>query len=300
MIRIDGLCKKLGGKTVLDSLSSHVKKGSIYGLIGSNGAGKSTLLNIISGVYRADAGEVLVDGESVYENITVKNKIAYVSDDPFYFNASSMKEMAEFLNAAYPSFSMEKFYEIAKSFPLDIKARLGTFSKGMKRQAAIVLALSQSPDLLLCDECFDGLDPVIKQLVKRILINEVAERDMTVIISSHSLRELENLCDVVGILHNNTIITEKSMDEIKERLHKIQLAIRPMISEDELPEGLETVKCEIRGNMMELVVRGELSVIEEKLNILNPLVMDCIPLSLEDVFIYEMEASGYDFSKMLI
>lgn len=300
MIRIDGLCKKLGGKTVLDSLSSHVKKGSIYGLIGSNGAGKSTLLNIISGVYKADAGEVLVDGESVYENITAKNKIAYVSDDPFYFNASSMKEMAEFLNAAYPSFSMEKFYEIAKSFPLDIKARLGTFSKGMKRQAAIVLALSQSPDLLLCDECFDGLDPVIKQLVKRILINEVAERDMTVIISSHSLRELENLCDVVGILHNNTIITEKSMDEIKERLHKIQLAIKPMISEDELPEGLETVKCEIRGNMMELVVRGELSVIEEKLNALNPLVMDCIPLSLEDVFIYEMEASGYDFSKMLI
>ena len=300
MIKINGLCKKLGGKSVLENLSANVKKGSIYGLIGSNGAGKSTLLNIISGVYKKDSGEVLVCDEPIYENVDVKNRIAYVSDDPYYFNSYSMKEMAEFLNAAYPSFSMEKFYEIAKNFPLDIKGRIGAFSKGMKRQAAIVLALSQSPDVLLCDECFDGLDPVIKQLVKRLFINEVTEHGMTVVISSHSLRELENLCDSVGILHNNTIIIEKSMDEIKDRLHKVQLAIKPMISEDELPEDLETVKCEIRGNMMELVVRGELSEVEEKLQSLNPLVMDIIPLSLEDIFIYEMEASGYDFSKLLI
>ena len=300
MIKLNGLCKRLGGKTVLEDVFSHIEKGSIYGLIGSNGAGKSTLLNLISGVYKADSGDVLVDGEAVYENIAVKNRIAYVSDDPYYFNSCSMKEMAEFLNAAYPSFSMEKFYEVAKSFPLNIKDRIGTFSKGMKRQAAIVLALSQSPDLLLCDECFDGLDPVIKQLVKRILISEVAERGMTVVISSHSLRELENLCDVVGILHNNSIIVEKSMDEIKERLHKIQLAFKPMIEESELPKGLEIVKCETRGNMMELVVRGGISEINEKLSTLNPLIYDTIELTLEDVFIYEMEASGYDFSKLLV
>ena len=211
-----------------------------------------------------------------------------------------MKEMAEYLNITYPSFSMAKFYEIAEKFPLDIKARISSFSKGMKRQASVVFALSQNPDILLCDECFDGLDPVIRQLVKRLFIKEVSDRGMTVIISSHSLREMENLCDVIGILHNNRIILEKSIDDVKNRVHKIQLAFKPMISEDKLPCELDIIKCDIKGNMMELVARGEADFILDKLNSLNPIISEEIPVSLEDVFIYEMEVSGYDFAKILV
>ena len=300
MIEIRELCKALGGKPVLSSVSSEIKSGSIYGLIGSNGAGKSTLLNLIDGIYKPDSGSVRVFGEDVYENIDVKGRIAYIADDPFYFNSYSMKEMADFYTTAYPSFSKEKFIEIAEHFPLNIKDRISSFSKGMKRQAAIIFALAQSPDILLCDECFDGLDPVIRQLVKRIIIREVSQRNMTVIISSHSLRELENLCDVIGILHDNRIIVEKSMEDIKERLHKFQLAFKPMIDENQLPQCLDILKSEIRGNIIELVVRGERDSIIAKLETLNPVISDKIELTLEDIFIYEMEASGYDFSKLLV
>ncbi len=300
MIEISSLCKKLGNKTVLCNVESRIQPGSIYGLIGSNGAGKSTLLNLIDGVYKPDLGVVKVFGRDVYENIEAKNRIAYIADDPFYFNSYTMNEMAGYLDAAYPSFSMDKFNELIQLFPLNPKDRINTFSKGMKRQAAIVFALSQSPDILLCDECFDGLDPVIRQLVKKLFINEVTERNMTVVISSHSLRELENLCDVVGILHDNRIIMEKSLDDIKNRLHKFQLAFKPMIDLEMLPEDIEIIKTEVRGNIIELVARGESEEISDKLSRLNPVISESMELTLEDIFIYEMEASGYDFSKLLV
>lgn len=300
MIEIKNLCKTLSGKKVIENANSTICPGSIYGLIGSNGAGKSTLLNLISGVYKAEAGGVYVDGENVYENISVKNRIAYIADDLFYFNSYNMKEMAEYLRLAYPSFSMTRFYQLADKFPLDIKARISTFSKGMKRQAAVIFALSQNPDILLCDECFDGLDPVIRQLVKRLIIKEVAERNMTVIISSHSLREMENLCDIIGILHNNRIILEKSIDDIKDRVHKIQLAFKPMIPEENIPSDIDIIKCETRGHIMELVARGEVSEILSKLEALNPIIAEEMAITLEDIFIYEMEVSGYDFAKILV
>ncbi len=299
MIKIDKLSKKLGGYQVLKDVASEIPTGSIYGLIGSNGAGKSTLLNLIDGIYRSDTGSITIDGKSVYEDTELKNKIAYIPDDPYYFNSYSMLEMADYLNTAYPSFSKEKFKTVAENFPLDIKARISTFSKGMKRQAAIVFALSQNPDILLCDECFDGLDPVVKQLVKKLIINEVTERNMTVIISSHNLREMESLCDIIGILHNNTIIVEKRMEDIKERLHKFQLAFKPMIDTREL-SGLDLLNVEIRGSILELVARGKREEIISELSKLNPILTDEIELSLEDIFIYEMEATGYDFSKILM
>ncbi len=299
MIEIKNVTKSFDGQIVLDNVCSKISDGSIYGLIGSNGAGKSTLLNIMDGIYRTDGGGVYVNGAPVYENTVLKNKIAYISDEPYFYNSYTIDEMAQFLSVAYPSFTMEKYREIISSFPLDPKKKMNTFSKGMKRQAAIALALSQNPDILLCDECFDGLDPVVKQLVKRIIISEVESRGMTVVISSHNLPEMENLCDTIGILHNNTILVEKSLDSIKSGIHKFQLAFKPMIDVS-LLSGLDILSVNTDGYLMELVVRGEKDTAEKFISDLNPVIMQTKELTLEDIFIYEMEATGYDFSKILL
>lgn len=298
-LKIENLTKKFDDYVVLDNVSSSIEKGSIYGLIGTNGAGKSTLLNLISGIYFSDLGFVEIDGEKIEDNVNIKDDISYISDEPHFFNSFSMKDMAKYLNNVYPSFSMDKFYEISNLFPLDITKKLNTFSKGMKRQAAIVFALSKNPKLLLCDESFDGLDPVIRQLVKRIIIKEVSERQMTVIVSSHNLAELENFCDVIGIIHQNKIIIEKKIDDIKENIHKIQLAFKPMIDAKEIKD-VDIVKYTTRSSVMEIVARGKLDEIIPKIEKLNPVLIDPIDISLEDIFIYEMEVTGYDASKVLI
>ena len=299
MINVTDLSKKFDNVNVLENLNCHVKRGSIYGIIGSNGAGKSTLLNVLSGVYKPDGGEAYILGEQIFENPSVKAKTAYIGDDPYYLPSATTEEMAKILSDTYESFTMKKFYEVAALFPIDIKKRINTFSKGMKRQVAIILALSQNPQILLCDESFDGLDPVIRQLVKRILVSEVEERGLTVIISSHNLREMENLCDTVAILHDNKIILERSVDEIKDSLHHVQLAFKPMIGMEKL-SGIDILSSKVRGNMMEIVARGEWEDIQGKLERLSPLIVDRLDISLEDIFIYEMEVKGYDFAKILL
>ncbi len=300
MIEIKGLLKKLDDYVVLSDLNLKVKRGSIYGLIGSNGAGKSTLLNILSGVYKADEGNVKINGREVYENNILKDKTAFITDDPFYFNSSTVDEMAHFLSKVYSKFDMEKYREISSMFPIDTSKRINTFSKGMRRQVSIILALSQNPEILLCDESFDGLDPVIRQMVKRLFVSEVAERDMTIIISSHNLREMENLCDTVGILHENKIVVEKSISDIKDAIHRYQVAFKPMIDVSLIEAKLQVVTKNIRGNILELIVRGNEQEINNTLEGFNPLLVDKMELSLEDIFICEMEVSGYDFSKILL
>jgi ABC-2 type transport system ATP-binding protein len=300
MIKIENLCKRYDEDFVLKNLSMNVKKGSIYALVGTNGAGKSTLLNTLSGVYAPDGGSVEINGESVYENNNVKKITAYITDDPFYFAGASMKEMAEYLDKMYESFSMDKFEKIVKGFPLDINKRISSFSKGMKRQAAIILALAQSPELLLCDECFDGLDPVVRQAVKSLFVSEAAEREMTVVISSHNLREMENLCDTIGILHENRIILERSLGDIKENMHRYSVAYKPMIDVSKLYEKLDIVSLSNRGNILEIVVRGSDEETQNVLESFSPILIDETELSLEDIFICEMEAKGYDFSKILL
>lgn len=299
MIAVENLTKKFDGNLILDCITSNIKKGSIYGLIGTNGAGKSTLLNTISGIYSPEGGKVFISDEDLSKNVLLKDKIAYISDEPFFFNSYTMADMAKYYEKAYPSFSYEKFIEVSSLFPLDVNKRLNTFSKGMKRQSAIIMALSRNPEILLCDESFDGLDPVIRQLVKRIIIKEVTERGMTVIISSHNLNELENFCDVIGILHQNKIIIEKNLDEIKENIHKIQVAFKPMIDVSALND-IDIIKSTVRKSIMELVVRGRLDNILKRIEAKNPILTDVIDISLEDIFIYEMEVTGYDASKVLI
>ena len=299
MIAVENLTKKFDGNLILDCITSNIKKGSIYGLIGTNGAGKSTLLNTISGIYSPEGGKVFISDEDLSKNVLLKDKIADISDEPFFFNSYTMADMAKYYKKAYPSFSYEKFIEVSSLFPLDVNKRLNTFSKGMKRQSAIIMALSRNPEILLCDESFDGLDPVIRQLVKRIIIKEVTERGMTVIISSHNLNELENFCDVIGILHQNKIIIEKNLDEIKENIHKIQVAFKPMIDVSALND-IDIIKSTVRKSIMELVVRGRLDNILKRIEAKNPILTDVIDISLEDIFIYEMEVTGYDASKVLI
>lgn len=299
MIEIKNITHTYDKETVLENLCSEINEGSIYGLLGSNGAGKSTLLNVIDGIFKPLSGEVLINGAPTYENPELKDKIAYVSDDPFFFNSYTMDEMAKYLNQVYKSFTMEKYNEIKAYFPLESNKKMTAFSKGMKRQAAIIFALSQSPKLMLCDECFDGLDPVIKQLVKRIIISEVEKNNMTVIISSHNLREIENLCDVIGILHNKKIILERSIEDIKEVVNKFQVAFTSPVPESAFDE-FDIISKHNRGSVTELVVRGNKDLVSEKLKELNPVILDLLPLNLEDIFIYEMEANGYDFSKILL
>ncbi len=300
MIKATDIRKAYHKENVLEDLNLHVKKGSIYGLIGSNGAGKSTLLNILSGVFKPDFGKVQIDGEEVFENIKIKNKIAYITDNPYYFNSATVKEMALYLNKIYSNFSMQTFEEISALFPIDINKRINSFSKGMKRQVSIILSLSQNPEILLCDESFDGLDPVIRQLVKRLFVSRAAEGNMTVIIASHNLREMENLCDTVGVLHDNKIVIEKSIGDIKNMMHRYQVAYKPMIDTEILEQRLDIVSMNIRNNVIELVARGEDEEIYKTLSEYDPLLIDKTDLTLEDIFVYEMEVKGYDFSKMLL
>ncbi len=299
MIEIKNVTHKYEKETVLENLCSSIKEGSIYGLIGSNGAGKSTLLNIIDGIFKPLSGEVLINGKPTYENPVLKDKIAYVPDDPFFFNSYTMDEMAKYLSLVFESFTIKKYEEIKAYFPLESNKKMNTFSKGMKRQAAIIFALSQSPKLMLCDECFDGLDPVVKQLVKRIIISEVEKNNMTVIISSHNLKEIENLCDVIGILHNKQIILERSIEDIKEVVNKFQIAFKEAPDGD-IFEGIDIISKQTKGSITELVTRGNKTLIKSQLESLNPVILDTLPLNLEDIFIYEMEANGYDFSKILV
>lgn len=300
MIKALNLSKSYDNTPVLTGLDLNVKQGSIYGLIGSNGAGKSTLLNILSGVFAPDAGSAKINGEEIFENNRVKSKTAYITDDPFYFNSSTVKEMAEYLNKMYENFSMEKFNQIIDCFPLDMNKKINSFSKGMKRQVSIILAIAQMPDVLLCDESFDGLDPVVRQLVKRLLINEVSQRNMTVIISSHNLREMENLCDTIGVLHDNKIVLERGISDIKDMMHRYQVAFKPMINPDILKPKLDLLSVKARGNILEIVARGSDDQITQILESHSPVLIDKIDLTLEDVFIYEMEVNGYDFSKILL
>ncbi len=300
MIRTEKLCKTLDGNVVLKDLNLSVKRGSIYGLIGSNGAGKSTLLNILSGIYKADSGEAEIYGKDIYENTKIKGKTAYITDDPFYFTGYTVDETARYLDNIYENFSMEKYRSVAEIFPIDTSKKISTFSKGMKRQVSIILAIAQCPEILLCDESFDGLDPVIRQMVKRLLVSEVAQNGMTVVISSHNLREMENLCDTIGVLHDHKIILEKSVSDIKDTIHRFQTAYKPMIDIASLEAELDIVSKSLRGNILELVARGDADKIEAVLEKYNPLLVDKTELTLEDIFICEMEVSGYDFSKILL
>lgn len=298
MLQAIDLMKKFEEQIALEKMNATIATGSVYGLIGSNGSGKSTFLRLASGVYRPDQGKILIDGEEVYENPKIKDRILFVADELYFHPQSSLQEMADFYRHLYSGWDQTVYEKLCEIFPISAKQKLNTFSKGMQRQAALVLALSCRSDYLLLDEAFDGLDPVIRTAVRKILADDIADRGSTVIITSHNLRELEDLCDYVGLLHQGRILFEKELDELKLGFCKVQVVFQPEIPIEQL-KSLQVMQAERRGSLLSLIVRGTSSDVLDYLANFHPVFAESVPLTLEEIFIHEMEAVGYDHNKVI-
>ncbi len=299
MIEARNLTKRFGDIVAVDHIDATIKDGSVFGLIGTNGAGKSTFLRMLSGVLRPDEGSVTIDGKEVYEDIQVKSRFFYISDDQYFFSNSTPEEMMSFYRAVYPKFNKERFIHLMESFGLDRRRKINTFSKGMKKQAAVICGVCAGTDYLFCDETFDGLDPVMRQTVKSIFMGDMQERNMTPIIASHNLRELEDICDHVGLLHKGGILLSKDLDDMKLNLHKLQCVLQPGKKAEDI-QGLEIIRTEERGSLLTLTVRGSRDQVEAAIHSCEPVFAEIIPLSLEEIFISETEVAGYDIKKLVL
>ena len=294
MIELKDLDKTFHNIHAVDHVTGTIREGMVFGLIGSNGAGKSTLLRMISGIIRPDAGEILVDGEPVFENPKIKSQICFLSDSPYYFQNACLKEMRDYYMTVYPTFNRKQFDSLTKIFNLDMNRRINSFSKGMKKQVSILLGLCAGTKYLLCDETFDGLDPVVRQAVKSLFAAEIMNRDFTPVISSHNLRELEDICDSVGLLHRGKLLLTQDLDQIKCNICKLQCVIQNAHLEQEFLRNLRVVKMERTGSLLTLTVRGERSEVLRIAEAQNPLFIEVLPLTLEEIFISETEVAGYD------
>lgn len=299
MIKAENLTKIFDDYKALDHISCSIPEGCIYGLVGSNGAGKSTFLRMITGVYRPEEGRVTIDDAEVYENPAIKSQIAYVPDDLFFLNASSMDRMADLYRACYPNFDNKRYEMLSERFQLDTRKNLATFSKGMRRQAATILAISCKPKYLFMDETFDGLDPVMRNLVKSLICQDVEERKATAILTSHSLRELEDTCDQLALLHKGGLVFESDITDLKTTLFKVQVAFQRDYGKDEFKE-LDLLHFAKHGSVANIIVRGDRDMVLDKVRGMNPVLLEILPLTLEEVFTYEMEALGYAFGDVLM
>jgi len=285
MIETKKLVKTFDGFKALNELDINVPKGSVYGLVGPNGAGKSTVIRHLAGIYRQDSGEVLIDGQPVYENNAVKSRIAYIPDEIFYYPQAGIEDMMRFYKSIYPKFSAERFEKLRGSFDLDSRRPMRKLSKGMQKQAAFWLALSLCPEIVILDEPVDGLDPVMRRQVWSLLMADVAENGTTVLVSSHNLRELEDVCDHVGILNHGRMLTERSLSELQDNIVKIQLALA---DGGELPSDLNILHESRTGRVRQLILRGTAEELTNRISAVSPLFMDVVPLTLEEIFIYEL------------
>lgn len=297
MMKATDLTKRFEDTTALDGLNTEIGRGCIYGLVGPNGSGKSTLMRLMSGVYRPDGGSITLDGADLYENITAKDRVFYLSDDLYFPSKSTTEDLMKFYSGLYSSFSAETYRRLCGCFPIDPKKPLSTFSKGMRRQAALIVALSCQTDYLLLDEAFDGLDPVIRLMVKKLIAEQIDERQTTVVISSHNLRELEDLCDQIGLLSKGKLLFEKDIDSLKLGFCKVQAAYDHPV--DWASTGLTILEKKERGMLVNLLVRGSAEEVLPVLEAQSPRFAEAIPMTLEEVFIGEMEAVGYDYNNIL-
>lgn len=298
MIKTIDLVKKFDSFTALDNLNMHIPQGSVYGLVGPNGAGKSTVIRHITGIYKQTSGEVLIENKPVWENIEAKSKIAYIPDDIFYFGNSSTLDMMKYYSGIYPSFDKERFEKLKEAFPtINLKTPIRRLSKGMQKQSAFLLSICMNPEILVLDEPVDGLDPVMRRQIWSIIMLDVAERNTTVLVSSHNLRELEDVCDHVGIMNKGSLLLERSLVELQENICKIQLAF-----EDEKPAWPEKLKIlheSSLGKMITLIVNESPTSAIKQLETLSPLLIEPLPLTLEEIFIYELGGTGYECKDIL-
>ncbi len=299
MIKVKNVTKTFGDFTALEKLNINIEKGSVYGLIGPNGAGKTTILKILSGIYRQDSGEVLISDQKVFENLAVKEKLAFMSDDLFFFTTYAIKDTATYYAGVYNTWSWARFESLKDIFKIDVNRKVRSLSKGMQKQVAFWLAISAQPEIMLLDEPVDGLDPVMRRNVWKLMLSDVAERGTTVLVSSHNLRELEDVCDHVGIMHSGSLVLEKALDDIKGVTHKLQLAFSGDIP-TELISELKPLKCENYGSVSILIVKGNQEAIKEISKKYSPLICDILPLTLEEIFIYELGGLGYEFENIIL
>ena len=295
MIEIRELVKTFDGFAALDGASVSVPQGAIYGLVGPNGAGKSTLLRHLTGVYRQDSGTVSVDGADVWENVAVKQRIASIPDDWHYFMQSSIRDMMKFYRGFYPQFNMERYEKLRGVFSLDEKQLIRRLSKGMQKQAAFWLAICTQPDYLVLDEPVDGLDPVMRRQIWSLVVEDVAGYGTTVLVSSHNLRELEDICDHVGIMHKGRMLLERSLAELQDNFVKVQL-----VTEHPLPQSLHVLHESTLGRVQTLILRGDPQTVADELAASAPMLCDLLPLSLEEIFIYELGGTGYDVKNLVL
>lgn len=299
MITIRKLHKKYDNFTALDDLDMNIESGSIYGLIGTNGAGKTTLIKHMAGVLRPDSGEILYDGQPVWENNALKARIGLIPDELYFPATATLNSMAALYSGWYGRWNESRFREMVSAFRLDPKARLKSYSKGMKKQAAFSLALAAEPDYLLLDEPIDGLDPIVRKLVWKFIVDDVAAREMSVLVSSHNLREMEGLCDHIGILSHGHMVLEKDYDLLRGDLNKVQVSFGSKVLPSDPYEGLRILHKESRGTVDLLVVNGNREEVEQHLKAFEPVILDTLPLTLEEIFIYELGGDDHEISELL-
>ena len=299
MIEVKNVVKTFDGFAALNDATLSVPTGAVYGLVGPNGAGKSTIIRHLTGIFRQDSGTVRLGGEDVWENAALKAKIAAIPDDWYYFNSAGIGDMMRFYKGFYPNFSTERYEKLREVFELDEKRPIRRFSKGMQKQAAFWLALSAMPDYLILDEPVDGLDPVMRRQVWSLMMGDVAERGTTVLVSSHNLRELEDVCDHVGILNKGKVLLERSLSDLQDNTVKIQAAYAAA-EEPALPPELEVLHRSAVGRVYTYIIRGKREDILHRMQALSPLLLEAIPLTLEEIFIYELGGADYAVREIIL
>ena len=298
MIKVKGLTKSFGEFKAIDNLELNVEKGSVFGLVGPNGAGKTTLIKHLAGVYTPDSGEIFIADRPVYENNHIKSKIIYIGDDMYFYPSYSIKDAANFYKGIYPTWSDERFTKLGEVFNIDPKQKIRRLSKGMQKQVALWLGISTCPEVILLDEPVDGLDPVMRKNLWSVVLQDVAESRTTVLISSHNLRELEDVCDHVGIMHKGKIVLEKSIHDLKGNIHKVQLAFKNGLP-PEIENRLEVLHKETTGKVDLLIVKGNANETKAIAEEYEPLICETVNLTLEEIFIYELGGMGYDLKKVI-
>ncbi len=299
MIQIQNVTKRFGDVTALNHVDAQIDESCIFGLVGTNGAGKSTLLRVAAGVLKPEDGDVKIDGTPVWEEPQAKEKICFLADTGWFFPNATANTMRDYYAIVYPGFDRARFDELIGKFDLDPKRKLSGFSKGMRKQVAVLLGLCANTKYLFCDETFDGLDPVMRQAVKSLFASEILNREFTPVIASHSLREIEDICDHVGLLHKGGVLFAKDLDEMKLGIHKLQCVLRTAQYEEELLSELTVLQHEKRGTLLTVVARGEREEITAKVQEKEPLFFELLPLTLEEIFISETEVAGYDIKNLI-
>lgn len=292
MIEIRNLTKRFDKTVAINNLECEISEGTIFGLAGSNGSGKSTLLRTLSGVYEPDEGSVFIDGENIFDNHKMKERCAYIADYPYFFNDSTVEKMADLYRRLYKNWDEEWYLKLCSMFPIATNKKIINMSKGMQRQASLILAFATCPKYLFLDEIFDGLDPVIRKTLKSIIIENVTDSNMTCIIASHNLREIDDICDKIVLLHKGALVTNEETDELKNKMHKIQLAFTEAPDKEVFNRIHGEIISQV-GNYYVIMAKGDLEVIMEELNALEPAFIEVMPSTLEEVFINEMEGVGY-------